>query len=261
MYSIKRKTVIIVVFFVFMHGALNVYAQDKIDAQQILEKADESRAPWADFSMIATIENISDKNNKTRHLFHVFIKDHVKSLVCYLEPIKQRGNLLLMVGDDLWFYVYRTQRPVRITPIQKLTGGASYGDVSRLSWSIDYIVESVSERELALNENLYDCLLLNLKARSKSATYNKIDLYVDKKTYRPLKAVVYLFSGKKMKTIYYEDFSRIAGRIMNTKVKIVDHLSDEEKTVMRFSEVKIKKTPERYFIKSNLQGLYGDILQ
>lgn len=251
----------LLVFWLFIGGSLNAYSQDEINAQHILEKADESRAPWGDFSMNVMIENVDNRNNNTKHLFRVFIKDYIKSIVYYLYPIKQRGNLLLMVGDDLWFYVYRTQRPVRITPIQKLTGGASYGDVSRLSWSIDYIVDSLSEERVMINEKIYDSLLLKLMARSKSATYNKIDLYVDKKTFLPLKSFVYLFSGKKMKTIYYTGFSKIAGKTMNTKVEIVDHLSDEKKTVMLFSDVEIKKVPERFFIKSNLHELSGSIVQ
>lgn len=261
MYSFRYSFLMLLVFWLFIGGSLNAYSQDEINAQHILEKADESRAPWGDFSMNVMIENVDNRNNNTKHLFRVFIKDYIKSIVYYLYPIKQRGNLLLMVGDDLWFYVYRTQRPVRITPIQKLTGGASYGDVSRLSWSIDYIVDSLSEERVMINEKIYDSLLLKLMARSKSATYNKIDLYVDKKTFLPLKSFVYLFSGKKMKTIYYTGFSKIAGKTMNTKVEIVDHLSDEKKTVMLFSDVEIKKVPERFFIKSNLHELSGSIVQ
>ena len=36
-----------------------------------------------------------------------------------------------MLGDDMWVYLPDTSRPIRITPLERLSGDASNGDVAR----------------------------------------------------------------------------------------------------------------------------------
>jgi len=42
---------------------------------------------------------------------------------------------VLMLGDDFWLLMPSSQRPLRITPMQKLLGDASTGDIATLSWA------------------------------------------------------------------------------------------------------------------------------
>ena len=224
---------------------------------EILRKSDRVRAPWADFIMIAQL-SFKKFNTSKKEVFRVFMKDYVKSLVSYIEPVKQRGNMLLMVDDNLWYYVNKTQRPMRITPIQKLAGGASYGDITRLYWSKDYIPIMKGDTVTTVQNQSYDTYFLKLSATSKSATYHTIDLYVEKHTFYPRKAVVYLRSGKKMKTMYFIDYKMIAGKMMNTRIDFVDHLSSDAMTSMIFSNIIVKKSPDRFFLKSALPSLSSE---
>jgi len=232
---------------------------DNSKATEILQRADDVRSPWSDFNMIATLSYEKMREQK-KNVFRVYVKDHIKSLVCYIEPPRQRGNLLLMLDEYLWYYVYSTQRPMRITPIQKLSGGASYGDLSKLSWSRDYTATMDGTTQISVKGRNYNTWFLKLKARSRSATYSTIDLYVEKETGYPRKAVVYLQSGKKMKTLYFTGFSTISGQIMNNTIEFIDHLESDSKTTMIFSNVVVRKSPERYFLKSNLSSISMDIL-
>ncbi len=43
-----------------------------------------------------------------------------------------------MLGDDMWIYLPDTSRPVRITPLERLSGDASNGDVARTNYAVDY---------------------------------------------------------------------------------------------------------------------------
>lgn len=233
--------------------------RDMPEASEILEKADAVRSPWADFIMIADIA-FEKHGQLKREKFRVFVKDYLKTLVSYIDPVKQRGNMLLMVGDNLWYYVNNTRRPMRITPIQKLSGGASYGDITRLNWSDDYVPKIAGEHSVVLQERSYDTWFLKLRAHSKSATYHMIDLYVEKGTFFPRKAVVYLQSGKKMKTMYFTEYRTMAGKMMNTRIDFVDHLSSDSKTSLIFSNVVVRRSPDRFFLKSNLSSLYGEVV-
>jgi len=228
-------------------------------ATEILRRADDVRSPWSDFNMIATLSYEKMKEQRT-DVFRVFVKNHVNSLVCYIEPPRQRGNLLLMLDEYLWYYVSKTQRPMRITPIQKISGGASYGDISRLSWSRDYNASLVGESQISVKGGNYDTWFLKLSARSRSATYSTIDLYVEKENGYPRKAIVYLQSGKKMKTLFFTGFSSIGGETMNSTMEFIDHLDGNSITTMTFSKVIVRKSPDRYFLKSNLSSISMDIL-
>jgi hypothetical protein len=234
-------------------------APSAISAAEILKKTDEKRAPWPDFSMSARL--VFTKFGESRQdVFRVFVKNYTKTLVSYIEPVKQRGNMLLMLDEDLWYYVNKTQRPMRITPIQRLSGGASYGDISRLNWSGDYAAEYAGEDTVTIEGVNYDTWRLLLKARSRSATYNTVDLYIEKGSYCPRKAVVYLQSGKKMKTMYFSEYRNISGKVMNTRIAFVDHLASDSVTTLVFSNVSLRKYPDRYFLKTSLPSLYGEVV-
>ncbi len=228
-------------------------------AVELLKKADEVRSPWPGFTMRADLsyEKFGELKEES---FRVFTRDYVKTLVSYIDPIKQRGNMLLMIDENLWYYVHKTQRPMRITPIQKLSGGASYGDITRLSWSRDYDPVMMGEGVITVGETSHDAWLLRLTAHSKSATYHTIDLYVEKNTFYPRKAVVYLQSGKKMKTMFFAGYRETAGKMMNTTIEFVDHLSSDRLTTLVFSDVVAMESPARFFLKSSLPSLYSEIV-
>jgi len=234
-------------------------AENSVTAEEILKKADEARAPWPDFTMTATL-SLERAAEHEADIFRVFLKNHSQTLVSYIEPLKKRGNMLLMRDDNLWYYVKKTHRPIRITPIQKLSGGASYGDITKLDWSKDYSAILCGESLVRVKEERFDAWFLKLTARSKSATYHTIDLYVEKGTCYPRKAVVYLQSGKKMKTMYFTAYTKNAGKIMNTEIDFIDHLASDKETSLIFSKVIIKKVPDSFFLPSSLPSLYSEVV-
>lgn len=262
MYKIFRIIVFVFLFAIQLFSKPSLAFDDTeppLSAAEMLKKTDEKRAPWPDFSMKANLTY--KKFGETRlDNYRVFIKNHTKTLVSYVAPVKQRGNMLLMLENDLWYYVNKTQRPMRITPIQRLSGGASYGDISRLNWSADYSAEHSGQHTVTIDGNNYDTWKLQLKARSRTATYNFIELYIEKASYYPRKAVVYLQSGKKMKTMYFSEYGIISGKMMNTRIEFVDHLASDSVTTLVFSNVSVRKYPDRYFLKTSLPSLYGEVV-
>jgi len=56
--------------------------------------------------------------------YTVFAQAQHKSLVLMKSPA-EAGQKVLMLGDDFWLLMPGSQRPMRITPSQKLLGDAS----------------------------------------------------------------------------------------------------------------------------------------
>tara|TARA_B100000427_G_scaffold326457_1_gene335161 strand:+ start:3734 stop:4513 length:780 start_codon:yes stop_codon:yes gene_type:complete len=242
---------VLVIFASFLISSSAYANGDNKIGYSILRKAEETRAPWNQMSLIANL--ITQKNDsQSFESYQVFFKEEVKTLVSFVEPKFEKGNLLLMVRDNLWFYVKATSRPIRITPIQRLSGSVSYGDITRLGWSKDYDIEKFQKKKLSKDITQYE---FSLKARSKGATYQRINLYIDT-DYRPKKAEVFLLSGKHYKTLTFSKYSQVSGKEINTEIIFIDHLNNNKVSTMNFEKINSEvKIPSRYFIKTALPDL------
>src|ERR1700736_6242837 len=100
-----------------------------------------------------------------------------------------------MLGDVLWIYLPDTRRPVRMTPLERLTGQASNGDVGRTNYAYDYDALYLRSEKVGDTE----CHVLELTAKRKGSTYHKIEYWLRGGAPRPGKAEFYLTSGKNTK--------------------------------------------------------------
>jgi outer membrane lipoprotein-sorting protein len=231
--------------------------QNSFSPEEILLKAEKKRSPWSQMSMLAELNTIINSKEK-QSIYKVYFKNSENTLVAFKEPKFEKGNILLMVGEDLWYYVRDTKRPTRITPVQKLSGSVSYGDLARLGWSKDYTIDSHEETKL----NNTDTYILNLHAKSQGATYQKIKLWIDKNTFKPTKAEVFLLSGKLYKSLKFTKYQIIAGEEVNTQIEFIDHFNKDQKSVLDFTQITQEKNiPNRYFIKTSLAAVSDEVCQ
>jgi len=233
---------------------VNTVCAEQESGESILRKAEEKRAPWNQMELVATLHTQKNNSNAVER-YHIFFKDASKTLVRFMEPKFEKGNLLLMVKDDLWVFVKNTSKPIRITPIQRLSGSVSYGDITRLGWTQDYDIEKFTIED-SKKEIGYKFLL---KAKSKGATYQTMTLYIDA-TYRPTIAEVFLLSGKRYKTLKFSEYSEVLEKEINTEIVFIDHLNNEKVSTLNFTKIIPKNNlPERYFIKTALPDLSNEL--
>lgn len=217
------------------------------ESSQILEKIDYFRVPYNDFLIRTRITSFEKERVKETAVFDAYISGPEKSLVI-AKDYKTRDMKLLYVKENMWVHLPNTHRPIRITPIQRLMGEASNGDIARVNLSGDYDVVQLGTESI---EGVL-CLKLQLTARKKAATYHKIILYVREQDYRSVKAEFFLLSGKHFKTAYYEEYREIAGRKTLSKMTIFDTIQKEKKTVFEYILIENKSLPAKYFNKNYL---------
>jgi hypothetical protein len=217
------------------------------ESSQILEKIDYFRVPYNDFLIRTRITSYEKETVKETAVFDAYISGPEKSLVI-AKDYKTKDMKLLYVEENMWVYLPNTHRPIRITPIQRLMGEASNGDVARVNLSGDYDVMQLGTVDI---EGVL-CLKLQLTARKKSATYHRIILYVREQDFRSLKAEFFLLSGKHFKTAYYEEYKPVAGRMTLSKMTIFDAIQKEKKTVFEYILIEDKTLPTKYFNKNYL---------
>jgi outer membrane lipoprotein-sorting protein len=231
-------------------------AQVKINTTEILHQAELKRMPWAQMSFYATLTD-SSASGKSITAYHVFFKDD-KALVACMDPLVQKGNLLLLQNREMWFYFKSTAQPVKITALQRLSGSVSFVDMAKLNWTSDYSVDSI--KSIITSEEKKEAFLLFLHAASEKVSYRKMNLWVRKKDSRPIKADIYLTSGKLYKTLLFTKYEIIDGKEINTQVEFTDYFNNGRKTVIDFSKAKKEKNlPDSYFLKENLPALSKQI--
>jgi outer membrane lipoprotein-sorting protein len=229
-------------------------AQQPVRPDEILQQAENKRMPWPQMSMEVILQDSIEVGapgpaNSVYSAYRVYFEKN-RALVACLSPESQKGNLLLLIGGELWMYIHSMSQPVKMTALQRLFGSVSFLDIARLDWEQDY---SIGSMEIVEYTPLVRSYLLHLTARFPNASYKKMDLWVDMKTKRPLKESIYLSEGKLYKTLFFESYAMLMGKDFNERIVFVDHFNKDKKSTAVFSHVRQEKQlPQSYFLKEKM---------
>ncbi len=213
-----------------------------LTAQEVLEQADVVRNGRASVLVRTRVTYFKKNQVEQESVFEVYAKGPEKALVKSLDP-RSRGLRVLMLGDDMWISLPDVSRPVRITPMQRLIGQASNGDVAKTYYALDYLPALVREEKVGGHR----CALLDLKAKRKGATYQRIEYWVDLDTLAPVQANFYLTSGKNSKFASFDEFKTFFGHRMVSRITIHDRILGDEKTTLEYLSAEPREFSDRYF--------------
>lgn len=220
-------------------------------ARSIVEKADKVRFPAEAFQVDVVINSVRPDKEADLHKYRVLSKGNENAVVMVTEPASERGQIMLMKGRDLWVFMPEVSQPVRISLAQRLTGQVANGDLARANFSGDYNPKIISTEKIA-GESYH---VLELIAVDRSVTYQRVVYWVNEKSGWPLKAEFYSLSNRLLKKCTYENFQTMAGRVRPTRLVMEDALRNGEKSVLEYSEMKLRDLPDKIFTKEYLKKL------
>jgi outer membrane lipoprotein-sorting protein len=233
-------------------------------AQEVLAASDTIRNPDRPFSLTTTLTEYRSGKAADRMLLTIYAKadsrnGQYRNLVRFVEPARDLGKLMLRDGTILWFYDPSSKSSVRISPQQRLLGQASNGDVVTVNLSKDYAAE------LAGNETITDgdkqsrsSLKLDLLAVTEGVTYHRIEYWVDKADYRPIKGKFYSETDRLLKTAYYRRYERQLDQDRPTETIIIDGVDTNLVTRMQYSDYHYREIPEAWFQRESLPRFQAD---
>lgn len=224
---------------------LGTYAQTP-DVSTMLKAADKFRMSADNLQVETqiTVLNADGSQDKERR-YTVFAQAKRQSLVLMQSPA-EKGQKVLMLGDDFWLLMPNSQRPLRITPMQKLLGDASTGDVATLSWADDYTGTLVGEEACeAPASPTKTCWHLSLNAARKGVTYQRIELWLGKARHEPVRADLYVLSDKLAKQATFVT-DKPAAPTMVTEMVLADKVSNHKTTHVRYLSRKDRVVPEAW---------------
>jgi hypothetical protein len=222
------------------------------DAQHLLENADRARGGGLP-GIVWTIHLIPREGDRKLEDQRLEVRaTNDASVAETLEPARFRGAKILQVGRNMWLTKTGLSKPIPVSPRQRMTGQASNGDIAATNYAANYNATLAGEETI----DGESCYVLELTAKHKRTTYDRVRYWVSKSRGVAAKAEFYSLSGKLLKTATFEYGNEIrhdGQRIpFVSRMAIRDALIDAE-TDMRYETVKVRKVPASEFDLGQMQ--------
>ena len=211
-----------------------------IDGAQILQKVDRNLEPES-YEAYRKLIDIQPDGSRKEYVLYTLKKDRDKVVALFLSPASDKGRATLRLGENMWLYMPDVGRPIRITSLQSVTGSVfNNADILRIDYGAEYTVEAAEEQEQAH--------LLTLKARTDEVAYDRLKMWVDKRSLLPVTIEAYAASGLLIKTLRFKDIKDFGGGIKRPATIETDSpLYKGYKSVMLWSGLKKASFPDEVF--------------
>lgn len=230
-------------------------------AQAIVAQSDKVRNPEQSFRTTTTLtEYVSGQERDHDTLIVLSKRDAVtqqyRNLVQYVDPPRDAGKRVLLDGRSFWFYDPSSKASVRISPQQRLIGQAAIGDVLTVNLAVDYKAtllgsEAVQDSTRQERQSWH----LDLAAATNQAVYRRVEYWVEKGTYYPIKGKFYSDSGRVLKIIYFRDFAQSLGAMRPNQAVIIDAVDTSLATVASLKDRRFQEVPDAWFGRDYLPRL------
>ena len=211
------------------------------DANRLLRDADRFRLRDAQMRIETQVSVYKEDKLQRERRYTVLTQAGRKSLVLFRSP-SEVGQKLLMLGDEFWIVLPTSQRPIRITPMQKLLGDASTGDIASMSWAEDYT--AVIDGEEALDG--LTTVRLKLTAARSGVSYPQLTLWLAKQGHFPVAADLYTASSRLAKHATFV-MDGEGDRMHVANMTIRDEIQRSRSTVVKYLERQSVSTPMAYY--------------
>ena len=206
-------------------------------ADELMKKYDSLMGPE---NFASTIEMTAHRDDGTTRTYKMAVlkKGDEKFRATFSEPAAVRGQEMLRQGDNLWVYMPNLKRAVRLANRDSFQGGDfNNADVLRVNYQADYSGTVVADPAKP------DAWVLELKAKTKDAAYDKIKLWMRKTDLQPVKGEYYTASGKMLRAADFTDYKNFGGLVRPGKIVMKNMLATQRYSAMTWESLDTKVNP------------------
>lgn len=242
----KKLIHIKLIFTVFIAGLFLIagpshapaLAQDEeLTAREILDKVDDLYR--GDSSMgTMTMEIVTEHWSRTLTM-DFWTKGKDKSLFKILSPKKERGTATLRSGNDIWNYLPKVNRTIKVPSSmmsQSWMGSHFTNDdlVRETRMADDYAFEKSFEGE---RDDIEVIEITCIPKPEEAIVWGKVVLTVRASDYIPLVMDYYHDDMELARTMTFSELKDIDGRMIPTKMHVVPTDKELEYTVVTYDEI------------------------
>lgn len=209
------------------------------DPAEILRKVDANLQPES-FESYRKLINVEPSGARREFLLYTIKKGNDKIVSLFLAPASEKGRATLRLGDNMWLYIPNVGKPVRITSLQSVVGGVfNNADIMRLDYHVEYNVQRMVEEKAEH--------ILELKAKTAAVAYDKLKMWVDKKTLVPTKIECSAATGLLIKTLYFSERKPFEGVQRPSVIETDSPLYKGYQSIMAYANVKKRVVADEVF--------------
>lgn len=211
-----------------------------LDGNTILQKVDRNLAPDS-YEMYRKLINQEPDGTRKEFVLYTAKKGRESMLALFLSPASDLGRTTLRLGDNMWLYIPKVGKPLRITSLQSVVGGIfNNSDLMRLEFSTEYDVQGVEEQDTQY--------VLELKARTGAVAYDRLKMQVDRELLLPTVIEAYAASGLLVKTLRYKNIKDYGNGVVRPAVLETDSpLYRGYKAIMLFAKIQPREFADEVF--------------
>ncbi len=204
----------------------------------------------------ARIEMQIVKPERTRTMrMKMWSKGQSRALIVLESPQRDKGTATLKVDKNLWNYLPKISRTVRIPPSMMLGSwmGSDFSNddlVKDASYSDDFDAAWAGESKQP------DGWLLRLSAKAgKVGLWKRIDMVVTRDGKLPVVARYYDRKERLARTLHFEDVREMGGKTIPTVMRIVPTDKPGQYTLLRYLELEFNApVPDSMFSLTRLKS-------
>lgn len=179
-------------------------------------------------------------------------------MIYITSPAKEKGQVFLKVGKEMWNYVPTISRMIKIPPsmmMQSWMGSDFTNDdlVKQSSIVVDYDHKLIGEEEVRGQM----CYVIELTPHPEAAVvWGKIKSWITKDGFNVWKNEYYDEDGYLQSTENASNIKQMGDRKIPTKLEMIPADEDGNKTIMEFIDIEYNiKIVDNFFSKQNMKRI------
>ncbi len=179
-----------------------------------------------------------------------------KAFIRIEEPVKEKGVTFLKVGREMWQYVPRINRVIKIPPSMMLQSwmGSDFtnDDLVKESSIVEDYTHALLGRETLDGDEAYK---IELKPKPEAAVaWDRLVEWIRVRDYVPLRAEYFNERGERIRTILFSEIKKMDGRTIPALMELVEEKKEGRKTILLLEEVTFNRPIGRnVFTQQNLR--------
>jgi outer membrane lipoprotein-sorting protein len=252
-----RYSLLIIILF-----ATQVFA---ITGNEVINKVDANMTYGSARFETTMVINVRKQVRKKKLVSYAQGRD--KSFAKFTYPARDKGVKYLKIKDNMWMYLPSVEKIIKISGHmlrQSMMGSdfsyedALESDKLREKYKIKLIgKETITVRVKKDGKYLdvqYPCYLLDLTAKVKDVSYYRRKIWVNTKSFVPIKEELFAKSGKKLKVMVMGDIERFGYRYYPMYMSMKNLLRKDSSTEMFVTKAQFNvKLPYGIFTQRNLK--------
>jgi outer membrane lipoprotein-sorting protein len=188
--------------------------------------------------------------------FEFWAEGTEKSFIRILQPAKERGVTFLKLGREMWNFIPRINRVIKIPPSMMLESwmGSDFtnDDLVREASIVDDYEHRLVREDTIEGQSVY---IVELKPKPDTPiAWDRIVEWIRESDYVPLRAEYYNQRGERIRTMLFSDVTWFGDRSIPARMELVEEKKPGRGTVLLLEEMEFNTPIESsVFTQQNLR--------